>query len=154
MKKSRIAKLVCFGRAGETVHCGGGVTISGYGSPDNPHAAEPGDGLVIPDGTPAVDKQDAVETSEGFSWVFRSPMVDVDLPDGGYAPCPTPSAIFAEAVSGNSFGGLLAAQSASRLSDESRGPLDFVSVSEYVDGWRIAGARIGKYADGQIVWDD
>lgn len=58
MSKQRTAKLVTFGRGGDTVYLGGGCTCTGYGKPDNPHAAKPDDGpdgYDFPDGCPAID---------------------------------------------------------------------------------------------------
>ena len=94
MTKS-IAKLVCFGRGTDSVEYGGGCHGSGYGNPENPHASRIDDGLEIPDGTYAIDKRAAVETPEGYEWVFRGPMCNPDIPDGEYDPCPVPSELFA-----------------------------------------------------------
>jgi hypothetical protein len=86
--KADIAKLVTFGRGGDTVYFGAGCTSSGYGSPDRPHAAESRDGLIFPDGCPVIDKRAAVDTPEGYHYVFSGPMVNVDLPDGHIDACP------------------------------------------------------------------
>ena len=61
----RIAKLVCFGQGGDSVEYGSGCSGSGYGTPENPHAANPGPDCIIPDGTPAIDKRAAVDTDAG-----------------------------------------------------------------------------------------
>ena len=125
--ETSIAKLVKSGRGCDTVYLGKGHTISGYGSPERPHAGETGKAngnLIIPDGTPAIDVRAAVETDDGYRWVFKGPMVDVDLPDGG--------------CSGYS---------------KAPGAMDYVSTREYVEGWRQHGARIGHYSGGRIVWD-
>ena len=151
MNHAKSAKLVQFGRGGDTVYYGDGSTGTGYGNPDRPHAADLSR-HTIPDGTPAIDVRAAVETDEGMRWAIRGPMVDVDLSAGAVAPCPEPSPIFAVAVADNQFGTLLSDQRASRASGESRGPLDSVSIREYLAGWRDHGARIGCYRDGQIVW--
>lgn len=150
-----IIKLVSFGRGGDSTEYGKGCHGSGYGSPERPHAADPAK-HTIPDGTFAIDKRDAVETPAGFALVFNGPMVDVDLPDGESSECPEPSEIMAGAMSqsGNSFGTLLALQSAHKATKKTPGPLDFVSISEYVAGWRSVGARIGQYTAGQIVWEN
>lgn len=142
-------RLVKFGAGRDTVFDDDGSTISGYGSPERPHAAE---GKDIPDGTPVLDVRAATETPEGFAWVFRGPMVDVKLPDGSYEPCPQPSEVMLGGLEG-SFGAVAAMQVVSRAKREPRGPLDFVSVSEYVQGWREHGARVGKYVGGVIVWE-
>lgn len=153
---TRTAKLVCFGRGGDSVHYGGGCTGSGYGSPESPHAAKLGDPETFPDGTPVIDKRPAIETKDGFNWVFRGPMCDPDIADGDVSPCPVPSAVFAGAMaeSGNEYGSLLALQASHGFEQKQPGPLDTVSVAEYVRGWREHGARIGEYKNGQIVWTD
>ena len=134
----RVAKLVEFGRGGDSVNFGGGCTCSGYGNPDSPHAAK-GD---IPDGTFAIDKRDAVETPEGLKWVFNGPMCNPDIPDGECDACPQPSAIMAEALtsdSSNQFGQLLTMQENQRGVGHKRSGLDTISISEYVEGWRDHG---------------
>jgi hypothetical protein len=155
MSEPRIAKLVCFGNGGDSVEFGGGCSSSGYGNPERPHAAEPDDDCIIPNGTPAIDKRPAIQTDEGYRWVFKGPMCNVDLPDGDYEPCPEPSPIFTSAMiqPGNGFGPLLAEHIVSRRSGAKRSGLDRVSISEYIAGWRAVGARIGHYQDGKIVWD-
>ena len=152
--KSCTAKLVCFGNGGDSVEWGRHCSSSGYGNPDNPHAAAPSEDKVFPDGCPVIDKRPALETKEGFAWVFKGPMVDVDLKDGS-RECPQPSELFASAVAENAFGGLLALQADHKLCDDSEpGPLDYVPTSVYVEGWRQRGARIGHYENGEIVWHD
>lgn len=145
----RVAKLVTFGRGGDTVYLGKGSTISGYGKPENPHAAK---GETIPDGTPVIDTRAATETTEGIAWVFKGPMVDPDLPDGACDSCPQPSEVLAGGLTGG-FRNMAALHMLSRAKKEKRGPLDHVSVSEYVQGWREHGARIGSYQNGVIVWE-
>jgi hypothetical protein len=150
MDSKRTAKLVTFGKGGDTVYWGGHSTTSGYGNPDRPHAAA---GEDIPDGTPALDTRPATDTDAGVSWVFKGPMVDPDLADGEGEECPEPSPVMAAGLSG-SFLGLLAVQITERAKGRKRaGPLDYVSVSEYVAGWRDHGARVGRYEGGAIVWE-
>lgn len=149
----RIAKLVCFGRGGDSVEYGGGCHGSGYGSPENPHAAAPSETCIIPDGTYAIDKREAVDTPEGYSWVFKGPMCNPDIPDGECDECPVPSALFAGAVADNEFGQLLTIQTAQKAAGHKRTGLDMVSVAEYVAGWREHGARIGRYQNNVIVWE-
>jgi hypothetical protein len=79
-------------------------------------------------------------------------MVNVDLANGQVDQCPEPSEIFAEAVAGNPFGRLLALQGAQRTRQIRACSLDFVSIAEYLAGWRERGARIGEYRAGTIVW--
>lgn len=162
------AKLVVFGAGGDTVHLGrtllftdghgkqtysGSATVQGYGDPERPHAADP-DKYNIPDGTPALDLREAVRTPEGYKWVFKGPMVDVELADGEAEPfkpgdlCITRS--LAEA--NGSFAAMLALQAVSKYGRQKRGPLDQVSIAEYLLGWQEHGARIGHYEKGRIVW--
>ena len=152
---ANVAKLVHFGRGGDTVHFAKGHECSGYGSPENPHAACNHGDTVIPDGCPVVDVREAVETTEGYKWVFKGPMVNVDLADDEVDECPIPSPLFASAMveGGGSFGGLLAIHAAQRAVKQRSG-LDSVSIREYLDGWREHGARIGEYQNGKIVWFD
>ncbi len=150
--QDRTAKLVEFAQGGDSVEFGRFCCSSGYGNPDSPHAADPAT-TTIPDGTIAIDKRAAIDTPEGYAWVFKGPMVDVDLPDGGVDPCPQPSALMAGAVAENAFGALLATHTVTRQTQK-RGSLDHVSISEYVQGWADHGARIGHYVDGQIIWHD
>lgn len=152
-----IAKLVCFGRGGHSIDFGridhGSYSstsrLSGYCSPDNPPVSR--DDCEIPDGTPVIDKLPAIETEAGYAWVFKGPMVDVDLVDGDCDECPQPSALFATAVAENAYGGLLAVHAVGRLAGK-RGALDSVSLREYIEGWREHGGRIGEYQGGRIIW--
>lgn len=146
----RTAKLVCFGLGGDSVEYGGGCRGSGYGSPERPHAAA---GENIPDGTPVIDKRPAVATPEGTAWVFKGPMCNPDLPDDVVEECPEPSQALAAGVSGNGYGTLLAIHGLHKIRNSSPGPLDYVSIRKYVEGWREHGARIGHYENGAIVWD-
>lgn len=155
----KVAKLVCFGRGGHTIDFGryewapghtATCTLSGYCSPDKPPQSNWED--VIPDGCPVVDKLPAIETAAGYAWVFKGPMVDVDLLDGDCSECPQPSELFAGAMAGNSYGSLLAVHEITRQTQK-RGALDHVSIREYIDGWREHGARIGRYESGRIVWE-
>lgn len=147
----RTAKLVCFGNGGDSVEYGGGCRGSGYGTPERPHAAE---GCVIPDGTPAIDKRAAVNTPEGLAWVFKGPMCNPDLPDDAVEACPEPSQALVAGIAGNSYGTLMAIHGLHKAKESTPGPLDYVSIRQYVEGWREHGARIGHYEGGVIVWDE
>ena len=150
----RIAKLVTFGVGGDGVELGKGSHISGYGNPDRPHASAPSDTLMIPDGCPAIDMRPAVESGDGVKLAISGPMVNVDLADDDVDRCPEPSALMGVAMAGNAYGTMLAVQKVSRLADPVKpGPLDKVSVKVYIGLWRDAGARIGHYMGGSIVWD-
>jgi hypothetical protein len=131
---NNIALLVTFGRGGDTVYCSDRY-ISGYGSPENPHAAAPNEGKIFPDGTPAIDVCKAVETNIGFRYAISGPLLDVNLHDGEINECPDPSPIFASAV-------------------KLIGPLDSVGIVDYIRGWKEHGARIGAYKNNRIIWED
>lgn len=171
-----VARLLSFGRGG---HCidytsGAGVgysrcTHSGYDSPETfgpltqwwahpkGEMCSPWSSMTVPpEGIPVIDKLPALATPEGRSWVFRGPMVDVDLPDGGVDCCPQPSEVLAAGVD-DDYRAMLLQQEAARAAGK-RSPLDSVCIAEYVDGWRKAGARIGRAfreADGtaRLVWE-
>jgi hypothetical protein len=128
--KQEIAKLICFGQGGDTVHLENNSTICGYGSPEQPHASKPSESLTIPDGCPVIDKREAVETEKGYKHVFNGPMVNVDLADEEIDPCPFTLDVFG--ING----------------------LTKVSTKKYIEGWKSVGARIGYYKNQQIVWED
>src|SRR4051794_41134662 len=84
MEERKKAKLVKFGRGGDTVYLGAHATCSGYGNPDNPHAAKPDDGpggFDIPDGCPAIDST-GVDFLKAAAVSIGGPMVNVDLAPG------------------------------------------------------------------------
>jgi hypothetical protein len=150
--ESRTPKLVFFGNGTDVVYCTGGSILSGYGSPDSPHASAES----IPNGTVAIDKRAAVETDAGYRLAINGPMVGIDLGPDQIDRCPQPSALMSEAMSshGNEYGTLLALQNLSKAADPAKpGPMDKVSIPAYVELWRSVGARIGRYADNAIVWE-
>jgi len=142
------AKLVTFGKGGDTVYYSRHCTGHGYGSPEHPHAADNAN-HDIPDGCPALDTRPATDTDAGWRWAIKGPMVDVDL-ESGIDRCPTPSPIMAMAMADNEYGSLLALQ---KVSTAKAGPLDSVPIAVFIEGWREHGARVGAYKDGQIVWE-
>ena len=155
---ARPAKLVVFGLGGDSVYLGSRKTtygsststITGYGSPDKPHAADfSKDDRYAPDGTYAIDI-----TADGCDvmWSVRGPMVDVDLDDGAVDPCPTATEPVASALD-IGFGGLLTRHKAHKARSSAPGPLDKVSIAEHVASWREHGARIGRYLNGSIRWE-
>lgn len=116
------------------------------------------DGYILADeGIPVVDVRPAIETAEGYSWVFKGPLLNVDLPDGEADECPMPSEILAFGLAHSGYGPLLLDHAVARKTERKRSSLDSVSVSEYVQGWREHGARIGRFfvRDGQgvIEWE-
>ena len=153
----KTAKLVTFGRGGDTVEYGRHCRSTGYGTPESPHTANP-ERCDIPDGCPVIDKRPAIETPEGYSWVFRGPMVDVDLAPNCVDQCPDLSDnIMVRAMAeepSNGFGQLATLHQAHKAKAKTPGPLDSVDIATFIAGWRDRGARIGHYEHGKIVWDD
>lgn len=164
-----IARLLTFGMGGHTIY-GTGSRCQGYEDPESfcplyhwwAHPAEQmtshwSSYEVGADGIPCIDVRAAVESEAGSRWVFRGPMCDVNLADGEADILGEVSPLFAGAVAGNSFGGLLMIHEASKAT-QARGALDSVSVAEYARGWRDHGARIGRAyrnadGSGRIVWE-
>lgn len=154
--KKHIAKLVTFGKGGDTVYYGAGCTGQGYGSPERPHAAEVRDTKEFPDGTPAIDKRAAVDTDAGLKLALHGPMVNVDLQLGDVDRCPClEESIVGQAMlaAGNGYTPLVAGQMLARKVNATYGPLDSVDTETYIRLWRGVGARIGQYRNGKIVWE-
>ncbi len=173
-----IARLIKFTVTGHTLHSSyvpanpGDITYSncrcnGYESPESfvkPYhwwadakdvtRTHYGKYVIPSEGVPVVDIRQAIETKDGYSWVFQGPLLDCDLPDGEVDSLCEPSEPFGSIVDAN-FGGLLTLQRVTRITQK-RGALDSVSVSEYVQGWKEHGARIGSFTlvDGiaSIAW--
>ena len=152
--KTEPAKLIIFGAGGDTVYYSHGSYSQGYGTPENPHAANPTT-KNIPDGTPVIDTSAVGKTREGVAWALKGPLVNVDLADGECTPLEIDKDSFvagAAAATDRTFAFLLALQMAAKHGVPKRGPLDHVSVAEYALGWKEHGARIGHYEAGKIVW--
>ena len=150
-KKTDNPKLITFGKGGDTVHYSNS-TLTGYGSPEHPHAADNKRG-DIPDGCPVINKIPAIDNGGGFELSIHGPMVNVDLPDNKTDKAPEPCHWFESAVSGNQFGVLLKLQKVSKIKKEKYGPLDSVSIPVFIELWKNAGAIIGHFHNGFIIWD-
>lgn len=173
-KKDGIARLICFAADGTIDYDAGegygNCHISGCGS--DPEQFCKGyywwadevkvirhswDSLEIPaEGIPVLDKRQAVETKAGYSWVFRGPMVNVKLQDGNISRLGEVSPIMLPAIAAYGMIGALA-ENHKAAKENKAGPLDDVSVAEYVRGWVEHGARLGIFtvnADGtgHIEW--
>jgi hypothetical protein len=154
--KTEPVKLITFGAGGDTVYYSRGSYSQGYGTPENPHAANPTT-KNIPDGTPVVDTTAAGKTREGIAWAIKGPLVNVDLAEGECAPLEIDKDSLvagAAAATNRTFAFLLALQMVAKHGVTTRGPLDHVSIAEYAHGWKEHGARIGHYEAGKIVWHD
>jgi len=108
--------------------------------------------LDLPDGMPVLNIIDAVLTGEGYEYVIRGPMVDVDLEDEEISKCPEASEMLRLGVSGE-YKSLLNLHDASKEVGIKTGPLDSVSIKVHLENWRKRGAVIGKIQNGAIVWD-
>ena len=131
--------VVHFGLGGSTEHSLDS-RLEGYASPDTwkPRADSDYSDCI------AVNVRDAVQTPNGYAWVFAGPLLDLALSDGQRDACPAPSDFLAAGLQGD-FKRLLAVRPL--------GGLDSVSRQEYIDGWRRHGARIGRVTPTGIDWE-
>lgn len=144
-------------------HCSGYEDPESFVKPYHWWADAPGvmrqhwDGYEWPaDGVPVIDIRKAVETPEGYSWVFKGPLLDVSLQDGEIDALPEVSPLMAPAIV--AYGQAAALVETRRCQEQRKaGPLDGVSTAEFVRGWKEHGARIGRCFvngnDGRIEWD-
>lgn len=105
------------------------------------------------EGIPWLDIREAVETPEGRRWVFTGPLCDPKLADGQVDDLEVQGLTCAGLISGGGeFAALLTMQAAHKATDRKKpGPLDSVSVAEYVRGWIAHGARGGIIRGGEFV---
>lgn len=161
-REEKAPRLVTFGRGGHGIEFAGNCRHeSGYDRPENffgPRKWWAHDYTTQRDasqfeGVPWVDMRPAVETSAGFSWAYRGPLVNVDLPPGGINRLGAVDPIMGRAMveSGGEFGALLIMQAAARLEKVAAGPLDYVDVWTFCAGWKKVGARVGIIKSGQFV---
>lgn len=172
-RREGIPKLVTFGAGGSTVYYGrppevpgqgyqmGASQLQGYEKPETFFAVSKWwahDYLTATDpaqyeGVPFVDMRAAVNQSAGFRMALHGPMVDVDLADEAVKECPQPSDLFASAMltQGGEFGSLLVMQAVAKATDrQAPGPLDAVSVKEFLRRWKEAGAPVGYIESGEF----
>lgn len=130
--------------------------ISGYDSPESfERALIRGEKNEYPplSGIPVLDKRAALQKNPAFS--FKSPLVDVDLQEGEIDRINTDSA---RTMLPGLSGGFetLAALAIAHEGKSEPGPLDSVSVSDYVRWWRERGARLGHMdkTGTRIIWED
>ena len=159
------AYVISFGRGGHTIQVShtwrDGVTrtkgcISGYDTPQSfERALARGEKQEYPPlaGLPVLDKREVLKETPALS--FRSPLVDVDLEDGTIDRLDTHAA--RSMLPGLSGGfEVLAASAIVHEGKPEPGPLDSVSVGDYIAWWRSRGAKLGRMSeDGlRIVWQD
>lgn len=174
MKKNGIARLISFAATGTidlsgepgTSHC----HLSGV--PSDPEMfckpyqwwADPKgqlsrhwDNIEIPvDGVPVLDKRDAIETANGHAWVFKGPMLNVDLPEGKIEHLGDVSPIMVPVIAAY---GMVDAVGETKQAAKTglAGPLDEVPLGMYIQGWLEHGARLGRFTldqegNGHIEW--
>jgi hypothetical protein len=123
---------------------GGGASMSSYSMRLGPFLGRVADGGTI------IDKWN-VEFKTAFDLAVNGPMVDVDLPEGSVDAAPEiPDYMLGP---GGLQGGFLALAAVKKAKPGWRG-LDRISLREYTDMWRSAGARIGIRKGDQIHWED
>lgn len=95
-----------------------------------------------------IDKRPALEGERGtHANAYASPMCDVELPDGAIDRLDLSGAEFmVGALKQTGYGGILRAHEiAAEVAPDVAGPLDSVSISQYVQWWRDRGAAIYRY---------
>jgi hypothetical protein len=130
--------------------------ISGYDSPESfERQLSRGEEENYPplSGVPVLDKRVILEKHPEYS--FRSPLVDVDVRDGEVDRVNTESA---RSMLPRLSGGfdVMAAAAIAHEGRKDPGPLDSVSVRDYIAWWVSRGARLG-YMDEEgkrIQWEE
>ena len=165
MQEQYVAHLITFGLGGHGVDCtrvwkSGQRTkprISGYDRPESfEKQLTTGQKPDYPPlaGVPVLDKRAALETNHAYA--FKSPLVDPELKDGevdrldaAAASCMLPG------LSGEfeQLATLAVVHQASGRTEP--GPLDHVSLAEYVAWWTERGARLGHMDETgtAIIWE-
>lgn len=164
MPKDGKAHVISFGLGGHSVEVSntwkdGTRTkghISGYDSPESFErelAWGDKDGYPPLAGVPVIDKRAVLEKHPVYS--FKSPLVDVELEDGTIDRI---DAKAAQSMLPGLSGGFdtLAAAAIAHEGNPEPGPLDSVSVGDYLRWWAQRGARLGRMDDEglRIVWKD
>jgi len=145
--------LICFGLGGHTLYYRNNRTLQGYLRPNDVSVEEAKEW----EDCPVLDIRGALNTEAGRKWVLIGPMVNPDLPPGECTRLQvgpvTPLEHILLEDSENPIGKLYRLHLACTLTNSKPGPLDRVSVEEYIQGWRKVGAKSGRVVGGRIVWD-
>ena len=153
MRKDNTLRLLKFGGGGVSAE-GVNFSVQGLRYPESfrnctydlPHG-----------GLPVLDIRDAIETPEGYAWVFRGPMCDPSLPDGVIDTFDEEHDWFTKALASAipEFGGIL--EHHTYTVGQPARALDRVSINQYLQGWRDHGARVGilQIIDNEphITWE-
>lgn len=146
----RKVHLVWFGLGGHVLQLDDG-TLSGYETPEM-FEAEVKRGSYREyalEGSPVIDKRAPLERDPSLS--VRMPLVDPKLPARTVSP-------FGEDMRRTALemapglDGWFRTLALTSADPDFRG-LDSVGVDVYVDLWRKAGARIGRFEAGEIKWE-
>ena len=121
---------------------GAGSSMSSYTSRLGPFLGRLADGGVV------IDKWD-VPFKVAYDLAVNGPMVNVDLPDGGQDPAPEVPGFMLPGL-----GGAFLALAAIKASKPGWRGFDRISLREYTEMWRSAGARVGRRMGDQIHWED
>jgi len=130
--------------------------ISGYDSPESFECAlERGEKAEYPPlaRVPVLDKRHILRRKPGLA--LRSPLVDVDLEDGAIDRVDTKAArLMLPALSGGFE--VLAGRASAHEGKPEPGPLDSVSLGDFIVWWVSRGARLGHMDEQglRIVWND
>ncbi len=114
--------------------------------PDNRLVPYLGD---VAEGGYAVDLRPALGGDDCVSLALNSPMADVDLSAGEVDRCPMPSALLTSGL-GGAYGTLATLK---RAKPKWTG-LDSVSIVDWLEYWRPAGAKIGQRQGERVLWED
>jgi hypothetical protein len=164
MSKKGRAYLIDFGLGGHSVEYaetwsdGTRVKghISGYDSPESfERALARGEKNSYPDlsGLPVLDKREILKEHPEYS--LKGPLLDVDLSDGTIDRIDLKVARYMLPGLSGGFDAIAAAAIVHEGREEP-GPLDSVSLGDYLRWWTSRGARLGHMdTEGlRIVWED
>lgn len=155
------AVLVSFGLGGHTITCKAGVAVQGYESPESfckrleaGHYSKEPDPISFED-CPVLDKCSLLRKKPMLA--IASPLPSASLEAGEVDRLDTRHSFVAQAMasdSGNGFGQLVRAHEAcTKARPKEPGPLDSISIPDYVQWWRARGARVGRIQGSSIVWE-
>jgi len=161
-ERSQKAHLIYFGLAGHGVELSEQREdsrsishISGYDSPESFERCLVSERRSIYPAlahVPVLDKRPALKKHPGYA--YSSPLVDVRLSDGEVDRINKESAL--EMLPGLSGGFDTLAALAIAHKGKEPGPLDSVSVQDYIQWWTSRGARLGRMDSSglRIIWNE
>jgi hypothetical protein len=149
--------LVSFGDGGHRVDWNKNCHQSGYEKPETffclshwwAHKYLDYVDPVPYEGVPWVDKRAAIGTPRGFSWVFRGPMCNPELPVGKIDRLPEPDEMTMMMLHPINKAILLMGAATAKV--QPAGSLDYVDIQTYIKGWMEHGAVGGFIRDGYFI---